>query len=294
MVKFSNPVIVDAHYEAKHRTIGVSMKPTIGKELFVVGQVTGGAFNSQFDTERFIHNDVRQYLLRASTHCQSVQNELSNLNSARFISSNDDASIYSPIPSAVSYRVLAEKVSNDISKDFGLHLPAGIRENVLAKLLHDAGVQITVDYSSTESSSIQFHSDENRTSDRSSQFASLIDLSYAFSTDAQDKSSSSYIRGQNTNSGWNRKAGNEVPKMVLVDSRESLLCSSANGVFLCTVDGFGTAPIWYQQSMATGPPLGCILAETMTAILKDGSQCVQFFLATIGVRQQKHLLQIKD
>jgi len=267
MVKFSNPVIVDAHFEAKHRTIGVSMKPTIGKELFVSGQVTGGAFNSHFDTERFIHNDVRQYLLRASTHCRSVQNELSNLNSARFVSSHDVGSIYSPIPSAVSYRALAEKVSNDLSKDFGLHLPAGIRENVLAKLLHDAGVQITVDYSSTQSSSIRIHSgDENRTSERSSKFATLIDLSDAFSTDAQDKSSSSYIRGQNTNSGWNRKAGNEVSKMVLVDSRESLLCASANGIFLCTVDGFGTAPIWYQQSMATGPPQGCILAETMTAI----------------------------
>jgi hypothetical protein len=267
MVKFSNPVIVDAHYEAKHRTIGVSMKSTIGKELFVSGQATGGAFQSHFDTERFIHNDVRQYLLRGSTHWRSVQNEMSNLNSARFISSNDDGSIYSPIPSAVSYRVLAEKVSNDVSKDFGLHLPAGIRENVLAKLLHDAGVQITVDYSSTESSSIRFISgDENRTSDRSSNFATLIDLSDAFSTVAQDQSSSSYIRGQNTNSGWNRKSGAEVSKMVLVDSRESLLCSSANGVFICTVDGFGTAPIWYQQSMATGPPQGCILAETLTAI----------------------------
>jgi len=276
------------------------MKPSIGKELFArkdIVEATGGEFKSVFVTERFIHNDVRKYLLRSSTHWSSVQNELSNLNSASCGHIRDEGSIYSPLPESVSYRVLAEKVSNDLPIDFGLHLPAGIRENVVAKLLHDAGVQVSVDYSSVRSghsTAVQSATgDETRTSAEGSQsgmkvdrigswslntdnfsnslrdiwnsghansnaghasassFATAIDLSNAFSPVIHEKSSSSYIR----------KPGTEVAKMVLAHSSKASLYSSAERVYLCTEDGFGTSPIWYQQSMATGPPQESILAE---------------------------------
>jgi len=310
MVKFSNPSQFDAQYESQQRTVGVSLKPAIGKVLFSrqdIVEATGGAFKRHFATERFIHNDVRKYLLRSSTHWQSVQNEMSSLNAARFDNSRDEGTIYSPLPEAVSYRMLAEKVSSDTSVDLGLHLPAGIRENVIARLLHDAGVQVDVDYSSGRSSDRSaavgyFAGDENRTSDRrqfaikidrdstgslkadgfsssghynsvsryensnigkelSSEFATAIDLSNAFSHTVQEKSNSGYIRVLQSRSGLCLPAGTEVSKMVLAESREASLCSFAARVFLCTAGGFGTSPIWYQQSMATGPPPKRILAE---------------------------------
>jgi len=314
MVKFSNPSQFEAQYESQQRTVGVSLKPAIGKELFSrqdLVEASGGAFKSHFATERFIHNDVRKYLLRSSTHWQSVQNEMSTLNAARFDNSRDEGSIHSPLPEAVSYRMLAEKVSSNTSVDLGLHLPAGIRENVVARLLHDAGVQVDVDYSSDRSSDRStavgyFAGDENRTSDRSqfaskidrnssgsikadgfssfvyynnvsrhenqntvkelsSDFATAIDLSNAFSHTVQEKSNSGYIRVFQARSGLCLPAGTEVSKMVLAESREASLCSFAARVFLCTAGGFGTSPIWYQQSMATGPPPQRILAE-LTAI----------------------------
>jgi hypothetical protein len=303
MVKFSNPSQFDAQYESQQRTVGVSLKPSIGKELFGrqdIVEATGGAFKSHFATERFIHNDIRKYLLRSSTHWQSVQNEMSTLNAARFDNSREEGSIYSPLPEAASYRMLAEKISSDTSVDLGLHLPAGIRENVVARLLHEAGVQVDVDYSSGRSSDRTtavgyFTGDENRTSDRSqyafkidqastgsikadgfssavhnnsvsrhensntgkelsSDFATAIDLSNAFSHIVQEKSNSGYIRVLQARSGLCLPAGTEVSKMVLAESREALLCSFAARVFLCAAGGFGTSPIWYQQSMATGPP----------------------------------------
>jgi len=314
MVKISTPSQFDAQYESQQRTVGVSLKPAIGKELFArqdLVDATGGAFKSHFVTERFIHNDVRKFLLRSSTHWQSVQNEMATLNAARYDNSVEEGSIYSPLPEAVSYRILAEKVSNDTSVDLGLHIPAGIRENVIAKLLHDAGVQVCVDYSSDlagQSSTTVGHdsADETRTSDRSqfgtkingtfsgfskvyefsnsghnnhisghnnsstgkelhSSFATEIDLSNAFSCYAHEKSSSSYIRVAQASSGLCFPSGSEVIKMVLTEAREASLCSFAERVFLCTADGFGTSPIWFQQSMATGPPPQSILAE-LTAI----------------------------
>jgi len=313
MVKISTPSQFDAQYESQQRTVGVSLKPAIGKELFArqdLVDATGGAFKSHFATERFIHNDVRKFLLRSSTHWQSVQNEMATLNAARYDNPVEEGSIYSPLPEAVSYRMLAEKVSNDTSVDLGLHLPSGIRENVIAKILHDAGVQVCVDYSSNlagHSSTTVGHSlaDETRSSDRSqfgayngtfsgfskvydfsnsgrnnyvsghnnsttgkefhSRFATAIDLSNAFSYYAQEKSSSDYIRVVQASSGLCLPSGSEVIKMVLTEAREASLCSFAERVFLCTADGFGTSPIWFQQSMATGPPPQSILAE-LTAI----------------------------
>jgi len=303
MVKFSNPSQFDAQYESQQRTVGVSLKPSIGKELFSrqdLVEASGGAFKSHFATERFIHNDVRKYLLRSSTHWQSVQNEMSTLNAARFDNSRDEGSIYSPLSEAAAFRMLAEKVSSNTSVDLGLHLPAGIRENVIARLLHDAGVQVDVDYSSDcngQSSTTvgYFAGEENRTSDRSqfgvkidhstsgslkadgfsssihyntvsrqensnigkeksSEFATAIDLSNAFSHTVLEKSNSGYIRVHQASSGLCLPAGTEVPKMVLAEAREASLCSFAARVFLCTAGGFGTSPIWYQQSMETGPP----------------------------------------
>jgi hypothetical protein len=309
MVKFSNPSQFDAQYESQQRTVGVSLKPAIGKELFGrqdLVESTGGAFKSHFVTERFIHNDVRKYLLRSSTHWQAVQNEMSSLNAARFDNSHDEGSIYSPLPEAASYRMLAEKVSSNTTVDLGLHLPAGIRENVIARLLHDAGVHVGVDYTSDcsrQSSTAvgYFAGDENRTSDRSqfavkidrvsagsikvdgfsssvrynrfsrhenqntgkelsSDFATVIDLSDAFSHIVQEKSNSGYIRVLQARSGLCLPSGTEV-SMVLAESREASLNSFAERVFLCAAGGFGTSPIWYQQSMATGPPPQRILAE---------------------------------
>jgi len=74
MVKYHVASARDAHYEAQQRTVNLSMKPAVGKELFSSADMpTAGptSFESHFETERFIHGKIRQYTLRSIAHANS-------------------------------------------------------------------------------------------------------------------------------------------------------------------------------------------------------------------------------
>jgi hypothetical protein len=194
MVKFGIPVQFSAHDEAQYRTVGVSMKPAIGKELFSLqdlGAESGGAFSGHFETERFIHSKVRPYLLRSADHCRSVQIDLSNLNAAYLVDSNDDCSIFSPTSDVIAFKMIHSKV-NDLS------------------------------------------------------FQTISDSRKPLTTRPKDLFEVS--------NGLYVKSGTSLSKGITSHTQEASKYSFRCRVFLCQEDGFGTAPIWYQQSMATGPP----------------------------------------
>jgi len=139
MVKSFVPVMFDAEYESQQRTVAVSMKPAIGKELFAVQALddsqNAGAFKVQFEAERFIHAKIREFTVRSSGRFNSANDW--DVHRARVdLAADGDLLHLIDESEPLRRRLVAEAFS--YKKDMHLSIPKGIREYVVAQLLRDS------------------------------------------------------------------------------------------------------------------------------------------------------------
>jgi hypothetical protein len=299
MVKGSIKIARDAHYDAEQRTVGVSLKPAVGKQIIadslIQAATAAGSFSPCFDSERFIFGKIRAYTLRAASHGNKdafvaavpVQQENH---------SNED------IHESMAYRVAAQVV---LDRSFVAleGVPRVLQTHVAAQMMHDAHIAVfstektlqdsqrrddvreEFQLSSTlrswaRTQGIQLHHKDVQILlnsiaamasasaasnwDQSSPagwdgrrplsavecaqssllFALSLLISRAMKT-PNDIASSSHIKSQ---------VDSQRSTQIRTSSSSASKCVSAPWLGLRNESGFGTSPIWYQQSMATGPP----------------------------------------
>jgi len=304
MVKGSLKIARDAQYEAQLRTVEVSSKPAVGKEMFsdILNQATEGAFKGSFETERFVHGKIREFTLRIASHSSEVR-ALVPENTARIPSANASASAgeYArDIEDALFYRVVAESVDHALGKADLAFIPKNLRAYVLAKMIEHSDMSVmnhTEDrallqarlrfkgvlnrggFISKAGSSLHiqaagllmaaiFSSEHVQNNDHSFKHQAneivdkmkIADLC-GFFTSGQESFSllQSFAgiscNGSRVDSIKVQNAQNASSSSSSVHNASSSSSISCQLVALRMEEGFGTAPIWYQQSMATGPPL---------------------------------------
>jgi len=275
MVKGPIKFVRNAHYESQQRTVDVSVKPAIGKSLFSDALVVAasGSFQGQFETERFVHNEVGEYTLRAAHHSADVRAVLPDRKASAL---RTDSVVHAPehvIAESLKYRVAAETIDNSIGYVTVPEVPRQIRVYVLAKMLHDMDVPVDqIDVNSTAKA-------EARVSDN----RAILKMRFAL----KRMLVSSQAKGVCDSDGVDYKIWTQAQSAIVVlmlmnllsktkaISRDELNCSEAKtrslkyastdssvakitgrqGSFETSkAEGFGTAPIWYQQSMENGPP----------------------------------------
>jgi hypothetical protein len=306
MVKGSIKFVRDAHYEAQQRTVAVSVKPAPGKNLFSEALIAAasGSFQGHFDTERFVHNQIREYTLRAAAHFTDVQAILP-LRKAAALSTDSIVHVQEhvkDVSESMQYRAAAETIDSSFSSAVP-QIPKEIRVCVLAKMLHDLDVPLNQSEINSPAQSKVIESRSNlkmrlalkriikaapvslnsADSDRVHLISKLISSQMSW-TDVSGRSSD---KGILDSDGHDKKIWSQARSAIIVltlmsllsktkgVSNDSLNCSEAKTRHLkyalrnasaATVtarldsfqtrkeEGFGTAPIWYQQSMANGPP----------------------------------------
>jgi hypothetical protein len=274
MVKGPIKFTRNAHYESQQRTVDVSVKPAIGKSIFSDALIAAasGSFQGQFDTERFVHNQVREYTLRAANHCADVRAVLPDRKASALRS---DSVVHVPehsIAESLKYRVAAETFDSAIGHITVPEVPKQIRVYVVAKMLHD--LDMPVDQIEVNSPAKAKVSDDR----------AILQMRFALKRIAKARSTS---KGVLDSDGVDYKIWSQARAAIVVltlmsllsktkgISEDSLNCSEAKtrnlkyasrdssvakitgrqGSFETSkAEGFGTAPIWYQQSMENGPP----------------------------------------
>lgn len=233
MVKNIVQIVRDADYEAQHRTLPVSEKPAIGKSLFGdLASVKGSdKFQTSFNSERFIHRDVHKILNRragdvAGTPTVQARSTLIK----RSIYENDNVRDYSQ--EIVSKRIASDKSALQALQNLSMQLRAVVID------VNDLGLNCT-GRDSVFSANKGITSSFNSSSVTSTSFNSLPKIDeFAFEI--------VHNRAGSKNVSWNtvdlskRNVSKRVGARLLFSLRKE--------------SGFGTAPIWYQQSMENGPP----------------------------------------
>jgi len=266
MVKVSIEVVRDAHYEAQQRTVEVSSKPAVGKMMFSdqLNQAAEGSFKGSFETERFLHGKIREFTLRSASHWSEVR----AIVPAARIPSNASVEHMKEIEDALMYRVIAESVDHALGNAVFSHIPKDLRVYVLAKMIQDSDMSIMNHGQKEDRASLQARLRLREVLKRAGfncKAGSSLQMQVAGLLIA------AFISNQQTM--WTALlcglTSSELPR-VSIDYKGShvnsvkLQCipmdSSSSrmlqyGVASRMEAGFGTAPIWYQQSMATGPPL---------------------------------------
>lgn len=294
MVKFSIQVTRDAHYEAANRTIGIAMKPAVGKQIFSdnLQDAAPGSFKGQFETERFVFGKIRDYTLRIASHGNPTQAILPVKASDPHVSTHDN--IHDDLP----FRVVADSLLMHSTTD-GLHAPKSLMIHAVAHMLHDSNVLLA----SQQDINNQAHISQDLLKTRLG-FKLLVAGRMGLKLDAQQSQrmmmSIGNICDQQITATYGPTAeklqsftptagrfSSMTPKTCILndliatlgapyfkdDIDQHICCdrSPLSHVLNKTVSGlwlelkkeagFGTAPIWYQQSMATGPPLSSISLE---------------------------------
>jgi hypothetical protein len=305
MVKGPIKFVRNANYESQQRTVDVSVKPAIGKSLFSDALIaaSSGSFQGQFDSERFVHNQVREYTLRAANHCADIRAVLPDRKASALRS---DSIVHVPehaIAESLKYRVAAETSDSAIGYMAVPEVPKQIRVYVVAKMLHDLDMPVNqIEVNSPAKASV---SDDRailkmRYALKRIAKAAPVALNTAdservhlFVKLVSSQASLTHGSGQSTSKGvldsdgvdyktWSQ-ARSAIVVLTLMSvlsktkgiSRDSLDCSEEKtrnlkyasmdssvakitgrqGSFETSkAEGFGTAPIWYQQSMENGPP----------------------------------------
>jgi hypothetical protein len=308
MVKLAIQIVRDAQYESQKRTVEVSDKPAVGKQLFSekLAQASGGSLQGSFETERFLHGKIREYTLRSASHWQDVRAVLPDKTAQVKADFNGDQ--IREVDDALMYRIVAESIDHVIGSVVLSCIPKSLRAYVLAQMVQDSDMSImSCDASQVESrAELQARLNLRRVLKRvgfsmkdgralNINFAGLL-VAASF-TDAQvpHSVSSSTVKqissveakkalaavvyslaspahsGNSGNSSirdisskcmeqsfslhsYNCSSSNQS-KLLRTKSDSSSTTSAQYRVSLTIEEGFATAPIWYQQSMATGPPL---------------------------------------
>jgi len=321
MVKSSFIVVRDAQYEAQQRTVGIAFKPAVGKEMFSGVQVheSDGMFQGSFDTERFIHGKIREYVRRAATHWNSNQSADLNRLHGKIDHIQEDSVQGNPSETQL-FRAASMNTLHLLQAE---RMPKALRSHVAANLLHDLGVEVRVNDSSANVehnreelvARLRLHcivrslgrkldvsqvasilstiavsnlhaTDGILSSDR----AKMIDASsrnIKLDSGMQSFSSKSMLQlacfvlvaGMLPFNSYNQTAqfssgirAQEIPlqsKIANSDEFSSKCGRHSNHHTIRKEEGFGTAPIWYQQSMATGPPLKAFSLDRKNNAVKN-------------------------
>jgi hypothetical protein len=268
MVKNIVPVNVRrADLEAQYRTLPVSQKPAIGKSLFSNIELDGN-FQVNFNGERFIHQDVRQYLKRraADLVAQTVQTRTA-LNSG----DNDKSNRY------WSLEVLSRHLASEKSAFQALgKLPKQLRALVIAQVLNDCGFQLnncggknlsfTKDQLKTkvalrrQLATLRLALVQNNIRNAVNEFGLNMEIASIFNSftlTSRNLGSPSKILGFAFESLHDGVGSKKERCMSTVDMSRCVLKTAGDRflIWLRKESGFGTAPIWYQQSMENGPPI---------------------------------------
>jgi hypothetical protein len=299
MVKGSIKIARDAHYEAEQRTVGVSLKPAVGKQIIadnLIQAAASGSFSPCFDTERFIFGKIRDYTLRAAAHGDKVA-VVSAVSVHNETHSNED------IHESLQYRIAAQVVLNS-SRSAMQSIPRILQTHVAAQMLHDTHMPVfTSDKTLQDSQRRDEVREEFQLSSTLRSWARTQgirlhhkDVQVLLKSMAAMTSSSavtswnpcSSLDGRGTLSAAEWAQSSFLFALSLLISRainsahNNACCSQSNHVKseeetqtsiqsraassspslrasapwlgLRKESGFGTSPIWYQQSMATGPP----------------------------------------
>jgi hypothetical protein len=317
MVKFSSAVHRDAHYEALNRTLGVALKPAVGKQIFSdnLQDAASGSFKGQFDTERFVFGKIREFTLR-TLRTQAVSPAMA---SPHRYSTRDD------IHDDLVYRVVADTLLKQSMSDID-QVPKTLMVHAVAHLLHEANLQgaaaaahkdLRVNSFTAYNDQSSHHVTRDLLKTRLA-FKLLVAGRMGLNLDAQDSQWMMMSMGQSLNAQQNTMiAGHESsaakyqPSIVaslnvartwlltaliasgILHSKNDVSSTRALGHLIKQIEqsihcdgsaqfdvinntssgawlglkkeaGFGTAPIWYQQSMATGPPPQGISLEECT------------------------------
>jgi len=264
MVKVSIKVVRDAQYEAQQRTVEVSSKPGVGKEMFSaqLNQAAEGSYKGSFETERFVHGKIREFTLRSASHWSEVRAIVPD-NTARIPNHNASVEHMKEIEDALMYRVIAESVDHTLGNAVFTHIPKDLRVYVLAKMIQDSDMSVlNHDYKEDRASlqaRLRFRGVLQRAGfNLDAQVAGL--LIAAFISSKQTTMWTALLCGLASSelpSDFIDCKGSQVNsvKLQCIPKASSSSRMPLYGVASRMESGFGTAPIWYQQSMATGPPL---------------------------------------
>jgi hypothetical protein len=216
MVKSIVPVVRSADYEAQHRTLAVSEKSRIGVPLIEIiddhRQVV-----ASFQSERFVHAQVREYLLRSAAHSTTkVQRTFSGESISR--------------PSHLD--VAKQLCKSNLSLTSLGSLPKQLRAFVVAQILKDVKFDVKI-------------FEDNQRFYRSLSLRDTVTMLMSYLI----VSGSIQLTKDHT-SGRKMTSSIRIAEKISSDkvSRSSSISSKKES-------DFSTAPIWYQQSMENGPPL---------------------------------------
>jgi len=212
------------------------LKPAVGKQIIadsLIQAAASGSFNPCFDTERFIFGKIREYTLRAASHGNKV-----HVVSA--VSVHDENHSNEDIHESLQFRIAAQVVL-DSSHSVLKSIPRILQTHVAAQILKSMAAMTSASAASSwnQCSSL----DERRTSSA----GECAQSSFLFAL--------SLLISRAMNSVHNNACGSQSNHVKSTAARSSLsIGASAPWLGLRKESGFGTSPIWYQQSMATGPP----------------------------------------
>jgi len=306
-VKFSTNVNRDAHYEALNRTLGVALKPALGKQLFSnnLQDAASGSFKGQFDTERFVFGKIREYTLRAAQHWTDVRSVLPH-NKVQAIRS-DSVLLHTEermkeMPESMQYRAAAETIEQSYGPAVLPQVPKDLRVCVLAQMLHDMDVPLNP-VEVKVPVQVQLKDDQAnlkmRLALRRIAKAAGLSIDNAGTAQALNRIVSSPVSSskalEHSEGHSDVLSSDRLHKKIFQANRSAIIvlallsflsktasdsyafkyygkavkqihkhCESEcfstdknmrlHGFQLNKAEGFGTAPIWYQQAMATGPP----------------------------------------
>jgi hypothetical protein len=306
MVKGPIKFVRNAHYESQQRTVDVSVKPAIGKSIFSEALIAAasGSFQGHFETERFVHKQVREYTLRAAAHCADVRAVLPDRKASALRS---DSVVHTEhikdIPESLKYRAAAETIDNSIGSIAVPEVPKQIRVYVLAKMLHDMDMPLD-QFQGNSPAKAKVNDDRSNLkmryalkriarsapvplntvdSERVHMLSKLVSSQASVTHGAGQFDSKGLLDSERADYKIWTQTRSAIVVLTLMSllsktkgvSRDSLNCSEAKTQYLkygqrdssvakitgrqgcfetSKEEGFGTAPIWYQQSVENGPP----------------------------------------
>jgi hypothetical protein len=224
MVKSIVPVVRYADYEAQHRTLAVSEKSRIGVPLIeIIDEHRQIAGQSRFQSERFVHAQVREYLLRSAAHSE---------HHARRTVSHESTSGPSHLDVAQSL------CKSDLSVASLKSLPQQLRAFVVAQILKDVKFDVKT-----------FSENQRFCKSLSMRDTVTMLMSYLIVSGSVKLTK---------NQTYARK---ETSSIRIASKITSDKVSCSGKISNKKESGFGTAPIWYQQSMQNGPPFQAFSLE---------------------------------
>jgi hypothetical protein len=217
MVKNIVPVVRHADYEAQHRTLAVSEKSRIGMPLIeIIDEHRQVAGQSRFQSERFVHAQIREYILRSAAHSKHQEGRPFS-----------DESI-----SGASHFDVAQKLcKSDLSVASLGFMPQQLRAFVVAQILKDAKFDVKT-----------FSDNQRFCKSLSMRDTATLLMSYLIVSGSIKLTK---------NQASERKMTSSIRIAEKITSNK---VSCSGHISYKKESGFGTAPIWYQQSMQNGPP----------------------------------------